>query len=353
MSRFSHPPADRFLSFAWVLLLAIGIAFSWPQISRGQAVLPGAGKAPQGKGKPGKIEIPKPDHVTLTTTDNVQLACTYYAPPIDPENRETGKSAVPYLLIHDWEGSRENTYQLALFLQSKGHAAMIFDLRGHGASTRVEGRDSSVDYDKFNRQEMNSVILDIECCKKFLVQKNNAGELNIDLLTVLAIGEMAPVAAQWVVNDWYQFPAFNAEGIKQGQDVKMLILVAPRKKFSNYSLTTILKHALFIGGAQRPLPVMLVWSEDDDDGGKDAKSIYTALDKVRGEENLQGTKEERLAAATLFKADIERSELTGTQLISDQRITGLWEYIASTSADKIKLQLEERPWASREKPETP
>ena len=63
--------------------------------------------------------------------------------------------------------------------------------------------------------------LDMEAVRKFLVDKNDAGELNLNKLCLVGSGMGASVAANWAVQDWSAPPL--AVG-KQGQDVKALVL---------------------------------------------------------------------------------------------------------------------------------
>ena len=74
---------------------------------------------------------PKPRSVELTTKDGVRLNAIYY------EGTE-GETTVPVIVLHDWKQKEDGkTYEtLAEYLQSKGYAVILPDLRGHGDSTR-------------------------------------------------------------------------------------------------------------------------------------------------------------------------------------------------------------------------
>ena len=164
------------------------------------------------KRKPDEIEILPPEVVTLSTKDNVNLVCTFFAAPQN-EEEATGKVAIPFILLHDWEGSRADLEPFGTYLQSLGNAVIIPDLRGHGESTSVAGVSKPIDHSKFRKSDVASAMLDIERCKKYLVKRNNEGKLNIDLLSIVAVGHTSTLAAAWTIEDW----AFQNQGsIKQG-----------------------------------------------------------------------------------------------------------------------------------------
>ena len=129
-----------------------------------------------------EVEIPKYEHIILDTPDGVRLKCTYFAPPKlkDPEASVSATPAMPFILLHGWDGDRRQLLKYGLYLQKAGHAVIVPDLRGHGQSLSVEGLKKPLDYKKFRKQEVMSAQKDIERCKKFLVQKHNQGEVNID-----------------------------------------------------------------------------------------------------------------------------------------------------------------------------
>ena len=158
---------------------------------------------------------PAPEQVALETKDGVQLSATWYA-------GVNKKESIPVIMLHDWDGNRKQFSGLATYLQSIGHSIIVPDLRGHGESLRVKASDMTLDREKFNRNAIAAMGEDIEACKRFLLKKNNGGELNIEFLTVVAAGQSAVLASQWAVKDW-SWPV--VAGRKQGQDVKALVLL--------------------------------------------------------------------------------------------------------------------------------
>ena len=299
-----------------------------------------------------------PKDVTLTTKDKVELACTYFPPlaQVKPATKGAsdkkakaasgsktaappadGKRVIPYIILHDWDSSRADTKALATFLSAQGNAVITPDLRGHGGSTRVVGVSKAVDAQKFKSAEIAATMQDIETCKKFLVQKNNAGELNVDMLAVIAIGKTVPLATQWVVQDWSFAP--YSKGIKQGQDVKFLIMLAPEKKLGPFSMSRVTSAPIFDG--QNALPTIVSWGTGSD-SAKDSQSIYTRLQKKRPDKKGESAK-----SKTLYEAPLRGSSRSGVQIGSDEKLTKLWKYFDSTVSQKIDENLDKLPWQDR------
>ena len=293
-----------------------------------------------------------PEEVTLETKDKVQLVCTYFAPnkpsskPADEkEESDTdttteedpidGKRVIPYIILHDWERSRKDTAALATFLSSQGNAVIIPDLRGHGDSTKVAGYDKEIDAADFKTSEIAAVMGDIETCKKFLVKKNNAGELNNDMLAVIATGKTVPLATAWVVQDWSYAPYKN--GIKQGQDVKALIMISPEKKLGSFAINRVASAPIFSGSAA--LPTIIAWGTGTKQA-KEVQSIYNRLEKRRPDQSGD--------AKTLYKASL-RNSLDGTQIVSNPKLTKLWGFFHKTVSGKINDNLDKLPWQDRSK----
>ena len=296
-----------------------------------------------------------PEEVTLETKDKVQLVCTYFAPgkppksaereedsntEVDPEEDSIdGKQVIPYIILHDWKSSRQDTTALAEFLSSQGNAVIIPDLRGHGDSIRVAGYDKEIDAADFKAAEIAAVMGDIERCKRFLIKKNNAGELNIDMLAVIAIGKTVPLATAWVVQDWSYAP-YNSKRIKQGQDVKALIMISPEKKLGSFALNRVISAPIFSGSAA--LPTIVAWGTENSQA-KEVLSIYNRLEKRR-----PGAKDQSGATKTLYKAALGNS-LDGVKIGANSKLTKLWSFFHKTVSRKINDNLDKLPWQDRSK----
>lgn len=174
--------------------------------------------------------IPEPERVfgaRLECKDGVQLSATYY-----PGNR--GKKNVPVIILHDWGGTRADVAVLAKELQANGCSVITPDLRGHGKS--INRRIGPEDKETFSAKErvnaadlQEIVMLDLPCIKKFLLQKNNEGDLNIDKLIVGGVGYGGLATAFFANNDWNPNVKRNKAMARMG-DVKGYFLVAPPTK---------------------------------------------------------------------------------------------------------------------------
>lgn len=173
--------------------------------------------------------IPDPERVfgaRLECKDHVQLSATYY-----PGNR--GKKNVPVIILHDWGGTRADVAVLAKELQANGCSVITPDLRGHGKSINKrigpEDKETFSANSRINAADFYEIVeQDLPCLKRFLLQKNNEGDLNIDKLIVGGIGYGGLATAFFANNDWNPNIKRNKAMARMG-DVKGYFLVAPPK----------------------------------------------------------------------------------------------------------------------------
>lgn len=224
------------------------------------------------KVKKEKIETPEVEVVEIQSKDGVLLKCLWYGGTNE-------KETIPVIMLHEWGGNREQMAEYARSLQEKkGHAVIVPDLRGHGESTNTRFGDK-LELDKFRPDQIAAAVADIEACKKFLVKKNNDGELNIDLLTVVAEGVSCIHAVKWAVGDW-QYSYFG--GIKQGSDVKSLILMGAPKSYRGIKLTQDVKNGIFTGSPKQSLSMMFLGDADAGEKSvRETKSIYQGMKRLR------------------------------------------------------------------------
>ena len=251
-----HPRSH--LSALSVLLTALALILmtsgSWAQ-------------APKPKPK-GKDAPAKPEEIKLDTKDGWSIHATYFPGKLK-------KEAVPFILLHGWEGQRGDFDPLALFLQAQGHAVIAPDLRGHGQSNTRPGTEKTIDDpNDLKRPEIESMLYDVEACKKFLRQKNNEGELNLESLCVVASDFSCILAMQWTAADW-NAPVLAS--YKNGQDVKALVLLTPWQTFKGITMQKTLQHPAI----RNKLSMLMVAGTDDSRGHADAKKLNTSLEAFR------------------------------------------------------------------------
>ena len=225
----------------------------------------------------------------LVTRDFVSLAATFYPGAAD-------KNTVPVILLHAFKGSRKDFLELAPYLAKQGYAVMVPDLRGHGDSTnKLEVRGGKRRIVKLDAAKMRSndftrtALQDMGALRRFLVVKNNEGQLNLNKLVILGMELGAAVAADWSVYDW-SLP--NYPGLKQSRDVKALVLISPKRS----SLSESLNHPVI----QSVLPLFIVVGKDDSKAFSDASRIYDKIQSIRREEFPDLPPKEALEKKTLW-----------------------------------------------------
>ncbi len=278
-------------------------------------------------------EKPKYEDLTLVTKDGVLLRCTYY-PGVE------SKTTVPLILIHDWDGNRRELQPLALYLQRQKHSVLVPDLRGHGRSTLARGPvpgqpEITIDRDKMKRPAVESIGNDIEAAKRFLMEKNNEGMLNIEQLGLVGIGFGGTLALNWSVYDWSIAPL---PSIKRGQDVKALVLVSPEQSFKG--VTTRLALSSRNGVALQRLSAMIIAGSNDSSSLSDAKRIHKGFEKYHA-----NSPEKDLALIT------PNTSLRGIGLLNARGLDpSVPRLIASFVDQRLKKQATRFPWSDRTSP---
>ncbi len=277
----------------------------------------------------------KSQDISFTTKDGVTLKATYY-----PSN--LGKEAVPVVMLHDYKESRAVFSSLARELNSPpeegytSYAILTVDLRGHGDSMRMAGRNGQTrefDVDRLKTQDFRNMVLqDMEAVRKFLVKKNDEGELNLNKLCLLGSGMGANVATNYAAYDW-SVPALAQR--KQGQDVKALILVSPKWNANGLPMMKPLKQR----DVREILSVMIVYGAQDPRASKDAKTIHKILAKFHPDP----PRDQRREKQDLFMIPLS-TRLQGTKLLTDPNFNMLGRLDAFLDA---RLSVQEFEWIQR------
>jgi pimeloyl-ACP methyl ester carboxylesterase len=294
------------------------------------------GPPPAAKGKTPKL--PEPEDVALETRDGMTIKATYYA-------GTAKKETAPVILVHALEGQRGDYHSFALYLQAQGFAAIAPDLRGHGQSKlkKADGSPVALDPDKLMRPELEAMVHDVEACKKFLLEKNNAGELNIEMLAIIGAEYGGIVAVRWAAADW---AARDLPAYKQGRDVKAIVLLSP---LDAYKAVTM-REALTFAPVQSQISMMFVAGTKDSKSTKEAKKVYDALQRHHPKLPEEPDERRKLQELYLIQPEVN---LSGTKLLASSvavRDLPVREMIAIFLERRLIDRKSEFPWQDRKSP---
>jgi len=198
----------------------------------------------------------------LRSFDGTPLAASYYPSRL-------GNSTPVVMLIHETGRSRkdfEDPVQelkgqgLAAHLQGLGYAVFSMDLRWQGQNPRRA----------LTAAERPKLLEDLQAGYFFLVDRHNRGDLNLEKLGVIALGDGANLATAWATQPG---AAITIEG--KPSDVSALALISPNPEGFGY----ILGHGL---RALAPRVPLLLIAGERDNASKDAiQSVRQAVQRVR------------------------------------------------------------------------
>jgi esterase/lipase len=284
--------------------------------------------APRVDAQEEKAKLPAKEDVTLVSEDDVMLKASFW-----PSTR--GKEAVPVIMLHMFGGSRQDFNILAEFLQEKGCAVIAPDLRGHGDSTQVRESNRALLAANMPPAAFAGMVEDVEAVKKFLMSKNNGGELNIDKLCIVGAEMGAVVAANWAVTDW-NWPPLAVS--KQGQDVKAIVFLSPPERFKSLRMIEPLNDR----AVRSRLSFYIAVGNQDSTAMRDATKIHNTLKRFHPEPVKEEDRD------LFFDARIE-TRLQGTKLLAKEfKEYGLLDNIA----EFIEVRAAKQPlaWQDRKLP---
>jgi pimeloyl-ACP methyl ester carboxylesterase len=299
-------------------LLAVALL---PSFAHGQAKAPPALPADA---------IPKPQAISLPTHDGQVVKATYY-----PGVRE--KDSAPVILLHGFGGNRLDFLPLAQELQQRGYACVVPDLRGHGESATLRdatGRTVKIAPEDLRLADLAAMVSqDVEAVKKFLVGENNSGKLNLEKLCLVGADLGATVALNFAARDW-SFP--QLPNLKQGQDVKAVVLISPQWDYKGFGIGEALGHP----AVQTRVNVEILVGNKQARALADARRLYRRLARYRGVESAQ-TEDDYRSNVVLIQAPTEEQ---GVKLLN------LRGGFASKSIDRfldLHVLRANMPWAHR------
>ncbi len=292
-------------------------------------------------------KLPDVEIVPLKSKDLVSLRCSYYPGGViegrDKKfSRKPGKEVVPVILLHGWEGQRGDYDLLATYLQKLGHAVIVPDLRGHGDSTTrrfPNGTEQEIDLDRMRSADINGMVMDVEAVKKFLLEKNNAGEVNIEMLCVVGAEFGAVTAVNYAALDWARRQlAFQ----KQGRDVKALVLLSPTQSFKGATLSKALQSDY----VRQALSIMLVVGQGDRKSLGEAKAIYKRLERYHPEPDPK----DRAEKQSLFLIEKPNTSLKGTALVHPRANLDVYVDVGTFIQLRLVNKKEDFAWKERRNP---
>lgn len=322
-----------------LLLWTIAVAFVTGTLGISPIAMAQAGK---------KLEFPKPENLTVQAKDGFIVYCTYYPGGFVQKNEKEivtkpSKEVVPVILLHGFEGNRKELEPLALSLQTAGHAVVTVDLRGHGDSSRIElpnGTEKPIEASRLRPVDFRAMEMDVEAVKSFLLEKNNLGALNLELLCLVGADLGGIVATNWIAADWSRkdLPAF-----KQGKYAKGLVVISPTNSVKGYSATAAWKHPIY----QLPIfSLMLIAGKRDSKSASEAKQIHNRLEKAHP---LPADEKERVDKQTLFLIEPD-TELVGTKMLDPRARLPVSSVIHQFIVLRLVNKQADFPWAERKNP---
>jgi pimeloyl-ACP methyl ester carboxylesterase len=245
---------------------------------------------------------------------------------------------VPIIMIHGFGGQRGDFHGLATYLQSLGHASLVPDLRGHGQSTLQtlpNGSAVTLDADRMRAPALEEMIHDIRECKKWLIEKNDKEELNLNQLCVIGAEFGGIIAVRWAAWDWSR-PVLTTGAI--GQDVKAIVLLSPTPSFKGVTM----REALQFPPLQTQLSYLLVAGAKDSKATAEAKRLQKELQVHRPKISEDDEESQKYRDLFLFQPDVA---LSGTKLLAGG--TGVPQQIARFIDLRLVKRKSEFAWKSR------
>jgi pimeloyl-ACP methyl ester carboxylesterase len=278
--------------------------------------------------------------ITLETKDGVQLHVEYRpgAPPSDG----SGKDIVPVVLLHMSKGSGADWKPLAESLSRAGHAVIVPDLRGHGQSTQINrgGRSGTIEQATLRKTDIEAMVTqDLERIKKFVIEKNNLGELNLRKLCLVGAEMGAAVAVNWAALDWSWPPLATGP---QGQDVNGLVLLTPAWGFKGMSIVNATKQQ----DVTASISTMIIVGSGDTANLREARRLQQIFQKYHDDFPKDTPRDVLLEKKDLFFITPATS-LQGTKMLGEKSLgveANILEFIRYRLVNK-KFQ-----WAKRERP---
>jgi hypothetical protein len=176
---------------------------------------------------------------------------------------------------------------------------------------------------------MSMMTGDLEAVKKFLATENNAQKLNLNALTLIGIREGAVLASHWAVRD-LNFPSVGS--IKQGQDVKAMVLISPERLHKGFNLEDTLSDRTFW-----QLPFLIIVGESSRQAG-DADRFHKRLETLK--------KRAARGVSSGLQYEVINTSLEGHALVNDA--PGVIEKVKTFVVTEMVNNSSKFPWVERQ-----
>jgi hypothetical protein len=261
--RLFFPPTNKSPRRFWGATL-------WRQFQTVAALslLTGLFVATQASGQTPKVTS---QDLTLEAKDGAEIKITYFKSP-------AGQESPVVIMLHGKGGNRLVWKSMAEFLQQKLEFAVItVDLRGHGESSGGAGTTGKKADSNVKARDYAAMIeFDMEAVKKFTFEENQAKNLNMNKIAIVAADMSTPVAVAYTEYDWAKTPYDDAVTPElqtpRGRDVQALVLLSPEYNAPGLPISKSL-------GTIRLLerPVLICVGDKNPADLKEAKKVHEAL----------------------------------------------------------------------------
>jgi pimeloyl-ACP methyl ester carboxylesterase len=233
--------------------------------------LTAAGGAAEPAARDGEPEPPpKPEVLSLPTSDGVEIAAWFYGVASDT------KPSATVVLLHDLGGSHETVEPLAKALQEAGCNVVAPDLRGHGKSQIAQparpageaGQSALLKSRDFEAmiatgggrlREQASIRGDVEAVRNWIKQQAVQGRGDLENLYLVGSGLGAALAAAWTVQDAAWPPIASG---RQGGHVKGVVMIDPTFVTKGFSIGK----PIAVEPVKTRVPIMIIGGDDGDAG---------------------------------------------------------------------------------------
>jgi pimeloyl-ACP methyl ester carboxylesterase len=216
-------------------------------------------------------------------------------------------------------------------------AVVAVELRAHGESVKQQlpnGAVADLDASKLSKEGIAAMAaFDMEAVRGFLVDKNDAGELNLNKLCLIGSGMGASVAANWGAQDWAAPPL--AVG-KQGQDVKGVVMISPRWSFMGLSMQNAMRFMPY----KKSVAWMMIAGGQDREVKVDFERIQKLLERAHPAKDAKAGQKQ----PTGLEVTLVPSSLQGDSLLA-QSGPAIYPQVVKFLTENVAVH--ELPWTSR------